>query len=254
MKRLLIDLGNTRIKWAFCDGHEIAAVSALAHADAAWPATFSAALHESDQPDQILLSTVARELLVATLQRSLRARWPDHILQRAQSAERLGRFHSAYAEPQRLGVDRFLAAAAAARHPRAQLIIGSGTALTLDLIDAEGQHGGGLIAPTPETMRAAVLARTANVHWLRAGTTMDFATNTEDALESGSWMAAAGMVERAFRRAQTRLSVTPELIAHGGSAETLVNMLELPVVLAPNLVFEGLLMWGDERLGAIATP
>ena len=66
----------------------------------------------------------------------------------------------AYAEPSRLGVDRFLALLAAhARGPGPWLLVSAGSALTVDLLDVGGQHIGGVIAPSPEHMRAALAAR-----------------------------------------------------------------------------------------------
>ena len=66
----------------------------------------------------------------------------------------------AYAEPSRLGVDRFLALLGAhARGPGPWLLVSAGSALTVDLLDSSGQHRGGVIAPSPEHMRAALAAR-----------------------------------------------------------------------------------------------
>lgn len=253
MLQLLLDLGNTRIKWAMCSradvsiGADLGSIHAIEHADPVWQTQFAAALASLPTPDSIALAAVAPEMIVAAALRLLAARWPELAVQRAHSQARLARFRSAYAQPERLGVDRFLAAVAAAQVPESRLVIGCGTALTIDLIDANGQHLGGLIAPAPETMRAAVLARTAGVHWLRQGAALDFGCNTEDALEGGIWMAAAGMVERALRKASARLGAMPVLIAHGGSAPALAGMLEVPLPIEPGLVFNGLLIWLDAQ-------
>lgn len=65
----------------------------------------------------------------------------------------------AYADPSKFGVDRYLALIAAAEHREAVVVAGVGTALTIDLLDADGQHHGGRIAASPTTMREALHAR-----------------------------------------------------------------------------------------------
>jgi type III pantothenate kinase len=247
MTQLLIDLGNTRIKWAQRHAAGVGEVQALEHADPAWQTEFAQALAALPDPAAIAVAAVAPELIVAVAMRVLAARWPGVAAQRVSSSAGLRRFRSAYAQPERMGVDRFLAATAAAELQTAALVIGCGTALTVDLIEAGGQHLGGLIAPAPETMRAAVLSRTARVHWLREGAAVDFGSSTEDALEGGVWAAAAGMVERSLRKATARIGAAPALVAHGGSAPMLARMLEMPLAIDQTLVLRGLAMWMDER-------
>jgi type III pantothenate kinase len=245
MTQLLIDLGNTRIKWARRGVAGVGDVQAIEHADPAWQTGFAQALTQMPDPQAIAVAAVAPELIVAAALRLLQARWPQVPVQRVFSTAGLRRFRSAYAQPERMGVDRFLAAATAAELQTAVLVIGCGTALTIDLIEASGQHLGGLIAPAPETMRAAVLSRTARVHWLREGTALDFGANTEDALEGGVWAAAAGMVERSLRKARDRIGTEPTLIAHGGSAPMLARMLEMPLAIDQTLVLTGMALWMD---------
>lgn len=246
MNQLLLDIGNTRIKWASRDQEGPGPITAIAHADPDWPAEFAARLASANTPDLICVAAVAPELITAAAVRVLASRWPDVVVRRVQSSARLGRFVSAYSQPERLGVDRFLACAAAAAHGHALLLLGCGTAFTADLIGADGVHIGGMIGPSPETMRAAVLSRTARVHWLREGSLRDFGRNTEDALETGVWNAAVGMVERAIRSAADRLGAAPALLAHGGSAAALAALLPTPVEIDPLLLMRGLAMWADQ--------
>lgn len=253
MTQLLIDLGNTRIKWAQRDDSGLGEVQAIEHADPAWQSAFAQALAVLPDPDAIALAAVAPEPIVSAASRLLALRWPQTPVERAVSMPGLRRFRSAYVQPERMGVDRFLAALAAAESQLAILVIGCGTALTVDLIEASGQHLGGLIAPAPETMRAAVLSRTARVHWLREGKVLDFGCNTEDALESGVWTAAAGMVERTLRTASARLGAMPQLIAHGGSAAMLARVLEMPLAIDQKLVLRGLAIWMDHGSGDLTT-
>jgi type III pantothenate kinase len=246
MNQLLLDIGNTRIKWASRGQQGLGAITAIAHADPGWPAEFASTLTSVNEPDAICIAAVAPDLITASGLRVLAARWPKAAIRRVQSSARLGRFVSSYAQPERLGVDRFLACAAAAEHAQALLLLGCGTAFTADLIAADGTHIGGMIGPSPETMRAAVLSRTARVHWLREGSLRDFGRNTEDALETGVWNAAVGMVERAIGSAAKLLGSAPALLAHGGSAAALAALLSVPVRIDPLLLMRGLAMWADQ--------
>jgi type III pantothenate kinase len=100
----------------------------------------------------------------------------------------------AYAKPEKFGVDRFLALLAAAKAQRPVLVVGVGTALTIDLLDADGQHHGGRISASPTTMREG----TARAVQLPAtgGDYSEFANDTADALASGCDGAAVALIER----------------------------------------------------------
>ena len=145
---LLIDIGNSRVKWALTPPH---------HAGA--PAEDEAAAHQGDpagivallpecRPARIAVSQVLGAEVGARLGLALQSRYgiapvlarvrPDHCGLRI-----------AYPDPARLGVDRWLAMLAARRLSLAQpvIIAMAGTALTLDVVDAHGRHLGGFIPP-----------------------------------------------------------------------------------------------------------
>ncbi len=76
------------------------------------------------------------------------------------------------------------------------VVAGAGTALTLDVLAADGQHLGGLIAPGPQLMQQSLLEATARVRPQRPGEILELADNTADAVASGCWQAAAALIER----------------------------------------------------------
>lgn len=154
---------------------------------------------------------------------------------------------SAYAEPQRLGVDRFAAMLAAFADGLAPCVIaGCGTALTLDALTADGRHLGGLIAPGPPLMQQAVLGATAQVHSSLAARVVDAADNTGDALSSGCWQAGAALIDRFCARMADALGGTPQLLLGGGDAEQLLGLVATPAAHYPNAVLRGLARWVDE--------
>lgn len=238
---ILFDLGNTRLKCAplGADGRP-GEVFAIAHDgerlpegwDAALPARFEAAA----------LTSVASAPLRVALLDALSARCAR--LSIARTVARFGDLRIAYPQPDALGADRFLAMLGArARHPRtAVLVAGVGTALTLDLIDADGRHRGGRIAPSPALMRASLHARATQLPET-GGAFMAFADNTLDALRSGCDGAAAALVAQALRDAETALGAAPRLLLHGGGADALAAALPADGERAPSLVLEGLAVW-----------
>ena len=165
----------------------------------------------------------------------------------AQTRPRFAGIVIAYAQPQRLGVDRFLAMTAAHAHclqdarRAAALVIGVGTALTVDLLDADGRHHGGRIAPSPALMREALHARAAQLPPV-GGDYAEFADDTDAALASGAIGAALGLIERSAHHAQAMLGAAPRLWLHGGGAAMLLPHLD-EVRHAPALVLEGLALW-----------
>ena len=100
------------------------------------------------------------------------------------------------------------------------LLVGVGTALTIDWLDADGLHHGGRIAPSPMLMREALHARAA-VLPESGGSYAEFADDTDHALASGCEGAALALIERSLEHASGMLGATPALWLHGGGAQVL---------------------------------
>ena len=239
MSRWLFDLGNSRLKCASLDATGVVGeVIALAHdgerfADdlsTVLPARFAAAYAASVAPVALRVA-----LLDALGLRCGR-------ISLACTQRRFGDVETAYARPSRLGVDRFLALLAArARSTEAALVVGVGTALTIDWLDADGRHRGGRIAPSPSLMRAALHARARQLPE-SGGAYVEFAGDTDGALASGCTGAALALVERSLRHASAETGAAPRLLLHGGGRGEL--QAQLPDAIdAPALVLEGLAQW-----------
>jgi type III pantothenate kinase len=146
-------------------------------------------------------------------------------------------------------VDRFLALlAASGRDDGPWLLVSAGSALTVDLLQADGAHVGGLIAPMPDTMRAALASRFAVLD-VPAGEVLDFAGDTADAIASGCAGAAIGLVERSLRQAAERLGTEPTLLLGGGAAGLFAGIAHPRVHAVPSLVLEGLAIYADAGTG-----
>jgi type III pantothenate kinase len=233
MKTSLFDLGNTRLKFAELGvdsrpGETIA----IAHDDGqAW-------LDDLPCGDVACIASVAPPLRHVALLDALATRFTRLHVVRTQPV--LGCLRIAYPNPQHLGVDRFLVMLAAIDACPA-LLVGVGTALTCDLLDGDGLHRGGRIAPSPSLMREALHAR-APVLPERGGNYAEFADDTDHALASGCEGAALALVERSLAEAQRLLGVRPMLWLHGGGAVALRTRLPTHEWV-PDAVLRGVARW-----------
>src|SRR5579859_1636662 len=227
MTVLIVDVGNTRIKWARLDGERLARGRAAMHSR--WRAADYARLFGARTP----------ELVVA-------ARRAGAAVRFLSTPRRGGGVTVGYAQPWRLGVDRFAAAVGAhALFPSVPVcVVGVGTALTVDLVGAEGRHRGGLIVPAPQLMVATLLAQTHGIRRrARGGATGGkglFARSTRDAIERGAHYAAAALIDRAVEEASVRVARQPLVVLTGGGAPALAALLRSSAVGVPDLVLRGL--------------
>jgi type III pantothenate kinase len=255
---LLLDIGNSRIKWArlqgsYRRGQRFAArgVVDLERFDAR-----GAALELQLKSMGPLARIVACNVAGAAVERRLRAlarRAGARAPQFVRSAAVAAGVRNAYAEPWRLGADRWAALIGARfEHPgRALCLVAAGTALTIDLLDERGRHRGGSIIPGPELMIKALLERTAGIRrragrnatqlLARAGASPGlFARDTRGAVTAGAVNAAAALIGESMRAARELLGRNPRLILSGGAAGTVGSRLRVPYSLEDELVLRGL--------------
>ncbi|WP_295992935.1 type III pantothenate kinase [Rugamonas sp.] len=243
---LLIDAGNTRIKWALLQpGAPLGAWSAsgaVRHADLAQlPQAWDASL--GGRPiTRALLSNVAGSALRARLQLILPAALPAEAVGWFASVARLAGVSNGYRTPSQLGCDRFAGAIAAhALAPgHAVIVANCGTATTIDALTPDGVFVGGMILPGLNLMTAALARNTAQLPQLphmsqdgpqRAG----FADNTDDAIANGCLAAQAGAIERAYA-----LHGAEACLMTGGAAAAVAAVLKIPYRLVDNMVLIGL--------------
>jgi type III pantothenate kinase len=245
--QLLIDLGNTRLKWALLSSGAMSTRGALVHTDADADADITSALESEwvalPGVQSIYVASVASLGLDTEIEAFAQRRFGVAAQFLRSPAIALG-VRNAYAEPHRLGIDRFLGLAALhAAQARAQVLVGVGTAMTLDALDADGTHLGGWIVPSPALMRESVTARTARVPTAEGHLT-DFADNTADALHSGSLHAASGAVERFCANAARRMLTWPAVVVTGGGADEIAAMLP-GAERRSDVVLDGLKLWAS---------
>ena len=240
---LLVDIGNSRVKWATFDGQAVGPQQAAEHER--WSAhEWQAALFADVGISRVVAATVAGEASALQLREAARRAHGCEVEFVATERAAAG-VRNAYPDPRLLGVDRWLAVIAAHhRTHRACCIVDVGTAATIDAVTAEGQHLGGFIVPGPRLMIASLLQGTSNLEDHTAASRSSagslFADNTRDAIERGCLLALAALAERAAQELERRVGARPVLLFTGGAAPLVAPLVLAAAELVPDLVLRGL--------------
>lgn len=253
MSFLVIDIGNTRVKWAVYAAADPQAqmLSSAATLLESCDDLLRSHWHGQPAPQAMLGCAVAGEVVRRRVEDQL-LQWgvkPRWLIASAEA----GGVSNGYDHPTRLGADRWAALVAARQRmlaagaARPAVVVMVGTAVTVDALDASGRFLGGLILPGFGLMLRALETGTAGLR-VPNGDVRDFPTNTSDALMSGGADAIAGAVERMVQRLTRHCGQAPAVLLSGGAASKLAQSVNVPHEHVDALIFEGLL-----RLGQLPT-
>jgi type III pantothenate kinase len=231
-RRLLLDAGNTRLKWAVVE-------------DGVWQAHGSADYADLSALSQALTTTT--ECYIASVTRSQHENQvsallaPFSIVPKWLKAEaRFSDVSNNYSDPQQLGVDRWMSLIAARQRTHAPaLVVSAGTAMTVDALSADGEFLGGLIVPGFAMMQQALQQGTSQVSEV-AGVWQAFPRNTADAVQSGVVAAMCGAIRLQQARLAALAECAPNCFLTGGEAGKLLPHLGMPAEYVPALVLEGI--------------
>ena len=252
---LLIDAGNTRIKWGITDNpttpntgeSEVSGVApvwkqltSISHADIG---TLSVAWQRLSV-SRILVSNVAgatmKQALTAILSQVFPAITPVWFASQAQ----LAGIQNRYRDPAQLGCDRFASAIAAHYlYPQQHLIVATcGTATTVDAVSAEGVFEGGMILPGLKLMAESLARNTAQLPQVAESIAVahPFADNTDQAIVSGCIYAQIGAMMAAIKALEHQRQQKVICLLSGGAAPYLLPHLGNVCVHIDNLVLTGL--------------
>lgn len=238
---LELDIGNSRLKWRLLDagGRRIDGGFGPHLPEPGTDYPWRGRDHGA--PVRARIASVADADFNAALVRELKAEGTERIeFVRAMAA--CGRLRSGYREPERMGVDRWLAMVAASeRCSGAFAVVDAGSAITLDLVAAGGDHLGGWIVPGLRMMRAALLAGTAGIRLPKTDTTAPMAPgrDTAEAVGFGTVLLAQDFVAR---RVESFRQAHPDalLFVTGGDGERIAAATPDPKLHVPELVLDGL--------------
>ncbi|NLW03808.1 MAG: type III pantothenate kinase [Pseudomonadaceae bacterium] len=169
-----------------------------------------------------------------------RFRVPLHV---ARSTVKFAGVRNAYKEPERLGIDRWLGLLAAYHSFGACFVVDCGSAITIDVVKADGGHLGGYIAPGIRLMKESLKLGTRNVAIDPDDThrgLMNFGTSTQEAVSHGIYLAALGQITLAYRQAYNQTESLLPIILTGGDATLVAGGLEMDSLCWPDLVYAGL--------------
>ena len=241
---LAVDAGNTRVKWGVHDGREWCRRASFATAAAGEKDAFSHLPRDPEfaaQIERVIVSNVAGSRVGEHIRDALyHLGKPIHFID--SNAGQCG-VTSRYEPPAALGTDRWAAMIAAftaqKSTPLPLLVVMSGTALTVDALNAQGVFLGGIIVPGLALMRAALNRATAQLP-LDAGRHQVFPRNTFDAISTGGIEACSGAVQRMYAQLAAQTAAEPHCVGSGGAMHRIAPHLPFPVTINDNLVLDGL--------------
>lgn len=238
---LLLDLGNSSIK-AQCWQAGVLQSSCRIRIKACWRARFEHYLSMVESIDCYYAGVPGSEV-GDHLQACLGQRFAEGHLHRLQSQARIGKVVSAYPNPQGIGVDRWLALLGAAKLSRSDaIIVDAGSAITVDLLIADGKHLGGAIMPGFQTS----LARFKKILSMADFSHPDIAgiekpgISTESCIHISHDLEDTGYLHKLIDRWFKYLDKDAVLILAGGDAHRISPHPEHNALLIPDLVFQGM--------------
>jgi type III pantothenate kinase len=240
---LVLDSGNSRMKWGLYGPHGWVAQGVVPNQELAKLAVRD--WQNLQRPSRVVGVNVAGEAARVRVEGQI-ARWRIPVEWLTASAEAAGVVNS-YAKPAQLGADRWASLVAARKRaleseatPPPCVVVNAGTAVTVDALDADGVFRGGLILPGLLLMLQSLADRTAGLK-VAPGSFADWPTTTPDALYSGAMHAVCGAIEL-MRMKLHRDDSAVKCFLSGGAAQEVASHLAGPVEVVDNLVLEGVLV------------
>ena len=248
---IVLDVGNSSVKWATDKNGVLEGGGRFFYRDEGFSRAASRAWEGLPAPRVFAVASVAG----AVMEREISA-WAGKVWDTVpcfiRATNQAAGVTNAYLEPGALGADRW-AAIVAAHHgaDNPVCIIDCGTAITLDLVDAAGNHQGGLIAPGLAMMRRSLVQETAAIGSLpdwADGLPSLFSGNTREGVNSGIMHMAGALIDRVIEEAVAGYDRNLEAVITGGDAEILLPLLRHTPRYDRDLVLKGVAMLARETL------
>jgi type III pantothenate kinase len=233
-----IDAGNTRIKWRIIDGHQV--IDRGAQSTALNRQGVALDIPSLGSIERIRLSCVAGNDLAGNLRGQLGKEF-DAQVEIAEVAHSAAGVICGYRDYQQLGVDRWLAMIAAyGKTTDAVIVVDAGSAVTIDIVGADGLHQGGYIVPGLRLMHRALWQGTDKIK-VDANQAADIGSpgiTTDEAVDKGCLLLLVSTIESLVNHHQSQLVIT------GGDGLLLQDNLSVNASYYPDLVLEGLAVEG----------
>jgi len=237
--KLLVDVGNTRVKWRCLGKNGLFDGGQLVHNGNLSYSVLNEAWRSIEAPSSVWCVNVGGAQVVATISQWSSSQWGVEC-SFVTATKNLGNVTNGYHEPERLGADRWMALVGAARiRLGACCIADCGTAVTIDGLNARHEHIGGLILPGLNMMPQCVSRNTAEVSF-RKGEVTYFGRDTASCLASGALQSITATLERMAGLMEQELSSPVHRIITGGDASQILPWLRNDWHYEPDLIFHGL--------------
>ena len=245
MKALLLDVGNTRIKWGLLENGHIRKTGHILRVKVKEQGLAALTSRLPRAVEAVLVSNVAGPTFATRLSGVIGMHCHRDVHFAKTKRQACG-VRNGYRQPRLMGVDRWVAMIGAwVEIQAACVVVDAGTAVTIDVLDDDGQHLGGQILPGVTLMSAALAASTSDIpkagHRVpaaAAGLDM-FGDSTSKAVRNGVWNAVVGAVERAITTLRSN-AYDPIVVLTGGDASRMLTALGSEPLHRPNLVLQGL--------------
>jgi len=252
MKALLLDAGNTRLKWGVAENGEVHRTGSITREKIRANGLGALTTRLPRNIDAAIASNVAGPTFATRLAGVVGAHCGCE-LHFAQTERAAFGVSNGYKQPRRMGVDRWVAMIGAwAELHSSCLVVDAGTAVTIDALDDDGCHLGGQILPGIVLMADTLAQQTSDIPATKPAATgaydgvSMFANNTRNAVGSGALSAVAGAVERAIKTLRSN-AYDATVVLTGGDASRILAALDEPSLHRPNLVLQGLIQILENR-------
>ena len=234
-RQLLIDVGNTSIKWCVLEGSDGAHdVESLPDQD---DLTVLTRIAEAEPEMPIAISCVRSDDFADRLSDQLGLAGASQVYA-ASTEQGLMGFQVAYDNPESLGVDRWLAMLAARRQDtRPVVVVDAGTACTIDVLIGDTHQGGYILSGATLSQRSLIKETDKIRFHSVAGSSVRPGSSTSACVVNGSWLALSGAIKQVLADFPDA-----ELLIDGGDAADLIA-LGVRGTLTRGLVFRGLSIW-----------
>jgi type III pantothenate kinase len=238
--KILVDIGNTRIKWCTDNNGVLSTGKAIEYKSQPFIEQLESEWAALGEVELMVISSVGANEIVAKLSQLAKKISPKMELLFAKTSASGFSVINSYKQPERLGVERWLGLIAL-RHfyPGNACIVDCGTAITMDWLDDTGRHLGGVISPGLQLMKQSLFKETSALSKVNQHFPVTLAQSTEPAIYAGTLLAATGLIEKSLNK----FHLCETLVLTGGDALQIAEQLALKAIIEPDFILKGLSLY-----------
>lgn len=247
MNVLLLDIGNTCLKWLVPDinRHRLGVMTSCSYAGETVVSFLDQQWSALEGIDRVVIAAVGNHGFVKALEAYVQQRWglcPDYLRAQAKGYAVI----NGYTNPAQLGIDRWLALIAARQLVTGPVwVIDCGTTVTIDRLEATGQHQGGLILPGLVMMMQSLDGGTEQLSCMLKpdgpGGSIKLEVlgkDTTTAITTGVLLALVAVIDRLCHAADPTVD-SSSIIITGGDSDLISPLLAAKCLHYPQLVLQG---------------